>query len=187
MSRWHARLAELRSGSHNDAAHVQIVQNVQNPSPAPPIERFEQFEQQADTWTDAHEERAAIIEHDGGAPRVWAEALARLDPARPPADVPVEYWLRFIDACGHFLDGGWHEKAAALGWGPLELFGCDRNHPFGKVEAMGLLWRIGDYPLEALTRNHALATTPNGGVHFLRRRPSLPGQVLPWEIAGEFT
>ncbi len=30
------------------------------------------------------EERAAIIEYDGGAPRAWAEALARLDPARPP-------------------------------------------------------------------------------------------------------
>jgi hypothetical protein len=35
-----------------------------------------------DTWADAQEERAAIVEYDGGVPRPWAEALARLDPAR---------------------------------------------------------------------------------------------------------
>jgi len=44
----------------------------------------------ANPWTEAHEERAAIIEHDGGVPRAWAEALARLDPTRPPAGMPLE-------------------------------------------------------------------------------------------------
>ena len=34
-------------------------------------------------WGDLEEERAAIIEYDGGAPHPWAEALARLDPATP--------------------------------------------------------------------------------------------------------
>jgi hypothetical protein len=61
---------------------------------------------QSDAWTDAAEERAAIAEHDGGAPRVWAEALARLDPANPPCDVPTNRWQRFIDDCGRFLDQG---------------------------------------------------------------------------------
>jgi hypothetical protein len=55
---------------------------------------------QDDTWTDAEEERAAIAEYDGGAPRAWAEALARLDPNKPPSDVPPQRWLRFIDDCG---------------------------------------------------------------------------------------
>src|SRR5690348_15488396 len=35
-------------------------------------------------WDETEEERAAIIEYDGGVPRAWAEALARLDPANPP-------------------------------------------------------------------------------------------------------
>jgi hypothetical protein len=35
-------------------------------------------------WGDAQEERAAIVEYDGGAPRNWAEALARLDPSENP-------------------------------------------------------------------------------------------------------
>jgi hypothetical protein len=34
-------------------------------------------------WSELEEERAAIVEFDGGAPHPWAEALARLDPATP--------------------------------------------------------------------------------------------------------
>jgi hypothetical protein len=37
--------------------------------------------QPGETRTDCEEERAAVIEFDGAAPRAWAEALARLDPA----------------------------------------------------------------------------------------------------------
>jgi hypothetical protein len=68
-------------------------------------------------WDEAEEERAAIVEYDGGAPRAWAEALARLDPARPPCDIPPKRWLCFIDDCGRFLDDGWLPCAEALGWG----------------------------------------------------------------------
>jgi hypothetical protein len=39
-------------------------------------------------WGEAEEERAAIAEFDGDPPRAWAEALARLDLTKPPADVP---------------------------------------------------------------------------------------------------
>jgi hypothetical protein len=60
-----------------------------------------------DSWTDAEEERAAIVEYDTGAPRAWAEGFARLDPNNAPADVPSRRWLLFIDDCGRFLDGGW--------------------------------------------------------------------------------
>ena len=81
-------------------------------------------------WGDAEDERAAIAEHDGGAPRAWAEALARLDPAQPPRDLPPKRWVRFLDDCGRFLDGGWAAHATALGWGPLDLFGCNRARPY---------------------------------------------------------
>jgi hypothetical protein len=90
-------------------------------------------------WDEAEEERAAIAEYDGGAPRVWAEALARLDPARPPCDISPVGWLRFIDDCGRFLDDGWAARAEALGWGPLELFGCNRDKPFARISQAGLL------------------------------------------------
>ena len=137
MGRWNARLAELRGASYAGIDVVQKAQNVQNPSAHWTFEQFEQIEHPAehaqtpvDTWGDTQDERAAIVEYDGGAPRAWAEALARLDPNGPPSDVQPQRWLRFIEDCGSFLDGGWADKAAAFGWGPLDLFGCDRERPF---------------------------------------------------------
>jgi len=71
-------------------------------------------------WGDVEEGRAAIVEHDGGFPRAWAEGFARLHPDRPPDGVPLKRWQTFIDDCGRFLDGGWAEKAAARCCGPAE-------------------------------------------------------------------
>ena len=59
--------------------------------------------------------------------RAWAEALARLDPNNPPHDVPLDRWQRFIEDCECFHRLGWANRAEALGWGPLDLFGCDRD------------------------------------------------------------
>ena len=69
MNRWRARLVELQSESLATPAHVQNVQIVQKPLSAHTSEHFEQIEQrpepatsaQDDPWTDAEEERAAII------------------------------------------------------------------------------------------------------------------------------
>ena len=125
MNRWYSRLADLKENI-DEALPVQIVQNVQKLDPKVGFEHFEQFEQRGrpaqdrvKPWSDDEEERAAVIEYDGGAPRAWAEALARLDPNKPPGDVPPRRWLRFIDDCGRFLHGGW-----ALG---IKAFTLDSN------------------------------------------------------------
>jgi hypothetical protein len=95
----------------------------------------------AETWSDAEEERAAIVEYDGGVSRPWAEALVRLDPTRVPPNVSQERWAQFIDDCGRFLDQGWATHAEGLGWGPLDLFGCDRERSPAEGDHAGLLWR----------------------------------------------
>jgi len=131
----------------------------------------------------AFEERAATIEYDGGAPRVWAEALARLDPACPPYDISPARWLRFIDDCGQFLDEDWAAGAAALGWGPLDLFGCNRDKPFARISQAGLLWLLEGRRLSVLTCDTATITRPSGShVTFYRRRLETGG-VLAWELA----
>jgi hypothetical protein len=141
------------------------------------------FEASPDTWTDAEEERAAIAEYDGGAPRAWAEALARLDPNRPPNDVPPRRWLRFIDDCGRFLDAGWAARAVAFGWGPLDLFGCDRERPFARVDHLGLLWLLKGGTIIEWSRDRAILQTESGVAQTYRRRPVEVGRVvLAWEL-----
>jgi hypothetical protein len=134
-------------------------------------------------WDEAEEERAAIVEYDGGAPRAWAEALARLDPARPPCDIPPKRWLCFIDDCGRFLDDGWLPCAEALGWGPLDLFGCNRVKPFARIDHAGLLWLLNGQKLLALAANAAAIATASGGSLTFRRCPNEPGRVLAWELS----
>jgi hypothetical protein len=129
------------------------------------------------------EERAAIIEYDGGAPRPWAEALARLDPNKPPGDVPQRRWHRFIDDAARFVDGGWADRADALGWGPLDLVGADRERPFARIENQGLLWLLSGGKIVELHRDKAVIETERGCRQCYRRRPVEVGRVvLAWEL-----
>jgi hypothetical protein len=144
---------------------------------------FQNSQRAPDTWTDAQEERAAIAEYDGGAPRAWAEVLARLDPNKPPGDVSPRRWLRFIDDCGRFLDGGWAARAAAFGWGPLDLFGCNRERPFARLDHQGLMWLVNGGTIIELHRDRAIIETPGGARQSYRRRPVEVGAVvLAWEL-----
>jgi hypothetical protein len=129
------------------------------------------------------EERAAIIEYDGGGPQTWAEALAQLDPANPPAEVPLARWQQFIDDCKRFLDLGWANRAEALGWGPLDLFGCDRERPLARYDHMGLLWLIQSRKLVALTPDTAKIDTLTGSLQTYRRVPIDSNRIVPaWEL-----
>jgi hypothetical protein len=145
---------------------------------------IQKLEARPETWTDAEEERAAIVEYEGGAPRAWAEALARLDPTKAPVDLPAQRWLRFIDDCGHFLDRGWAGRASALGWGPLDLFGCDRERPFVRQDHKGLLWLLNGGTVVQLHRDRAIIETLGGAQQTYRRQPVEVGRVvLAWELA----
>jgi hypothetical protein len=135
------------------------------------------------TWGDAEAERAAIVEHDGKIPREWAEGFARLDSDRPPGDVPLKRWQQFVDDAGRFLDSPFCAVAAALGWGPLDLFGCNRDRPFVRIDQAGLLWLLNGAKLVALSENTATIETPAGSRQTYRGKPGEPGRVLAWELA----
>ena len=64
-----------------------------------------------------------------------AKGFARLDPDRPPGDVPLKRWRRFVDDVKRFLDSEFCAVAVALGWGSHDLFGCDADRPFARVES----------------------------------------------------
>jgi hypothetical protein len=91
--------------------------------------------------------------------------------------------MRFIDDCGRFLDGGWASRAAELGWGPLDLFGCDRERPFARVDRLSLLWLLKGGTIVELHRDRAILQTETGAAQTYRRRPVEVGRVVPaWEI-----
>jgi hypothetical protein len=137
----------------------------------------------SEDWKVFVDERAGIIEFDGGAPRQWAEALARLNPASPPSEVPGRRWVQFIDDCGRFLDNGWGSRADALGWRPFELFGCDRDRPFARIDRAGLLWLINGSKLVALTTETATIETSAGHRQtFQRRLTEIGSVVLAWDL-----
>jgi hypothetical protein len=134
-------------------------------------------------WGEAEEERAAIVENDGRIPRAWAEGFARLHPDHPPGDVPAKRWLRFVDDVGSFLDSDFAAVAAALGWGPYDLFGCDRDKPFSRIDQGGLLWLLNGDKLVALSENTATIESRTGARQTYRRKLAEPGRVLAWELA----
>ena len=134
-------------------------------------------------WGETEDERAAIVEYDGNLRRAWAEGFARLHPDRPPGDMPLKRWQRFVDDVGRFLDSPFCAVATALGWGPHDLFGCDRDRPFARIDQAGLLWFLNGDRLLALTSNTATIETRTGARRSYRRKPNEPGRVLAWELA----
>jgi hypothetical protein len=132
--------------------------------------------------SEAEQERAAIIEYDGGIPQAWSEGLAWLDPDRPPADVPLRRWQRFVEDVGRFLDNPFCAVAIKLGWGPFDLFGCDGDRPHARIDQAGLLWLLHGGELVELTATAATIETRTGERHAFRRKPGEPSRVLVWEI-----
>jgi len=58
------------------------------------------------------EERAAVIEFDGGAPREWAEQFAQFCIDHRPEGVNDLDWSWFITRCGQIIDEAPERRAA---------------------------------------------------------------------------
>jgi len=193
MSRWAEAFAALSGGSdtldtvrHSGDPPLTVSQSVKSVTPAPtaPEPSMPPAADRALAISgEAEQERAAFVEHDGRIPRAWAEGFARLHSGRPAGDVPPKRWLTFVDDVGRFLDSDFTAAAAALGWRPLDLFGCDRDRPFARIGSAGLLWFLNGDKLLALSEYTATIERPTGARQTYRRKPSEPGRVLAWELA----
>jgi hypothetical protein len=70
-----------------------------------------------------------------------------------------------------------------LAGGSLDLFGCDRERPFARIDRAGLLWLLSWHELVALTRDTATIETSTGARQTYRRGAVEPGSVvLAWEL-----
>jgi hypothetical protein len=125
---------------------------------------------------DDPEERAAFVEHDGGAPRSWAEGFAALCAMPPAPGFSAARWERIIDATGRFLDR-WAAEAVRCGWSDLDVFGCDPARPDARFDCMGLVLLLDRCELVGIDDNGADLRTITGAQHRFRRRP-LPASTV---------
>lgn len=134
-----------------------------------------------DAGRDRLEERAGIVEYDTGAPREWAEGLARLEPDKP-ARCPRKRWLMFLDDCDKFVDQ-WAKQAVVMGWRAHDLFGCDAPAPFARLDRTGLLWLVAGDDIVLLTADIAVIRRPSGArlTHW-RLSSDGAGRVLVWQL-----
>jgi hypothetical protein len=105
--------------------------------------------------------------------------LVRLPP-------PSHQWRQFLGDCNNFLASSehWAERAAALGWDAVTLFGCRRDRPLVHLGGTGLLWAINGGRILELHRDWAdFELPPNGSRRvFDRRRLDAANATLPWRF-----
>lgn len=134
------------------------------------------------TWAATDATRVVIVKRDSTVPPAWTDGFAMLDPDRPPADATLRRWQRFVDDVGLFPEGPFCAVAAALDWTAADLFGCDRDRPFARLDRAGLLWLLNGDRLVMLADDAATIETRTGARQTWRRKPAEPGRVLAWEL-----
>lgn len=131
---------------------------------------------------DEHDERAAIIEYEAGAPREWAEGAAKLMTMPVPIGYPPKRWHELQNAAGVFIDK-FATQAAALGWSALDIFGCDPVSPFERLDRAGLLLLLHvDEAIVAVTGCSVTTRSRTGSVLRYYRAQRQTGAALIWSI-----
>ena len=83
---------------------------------------------------------------------------------------------------GRFLASDFAAVAAALGGHALDLFGCDRDRPFARIDQACLWWLLNGDRLAALSENTAMIETRTGGRQTWRRKMGEVHRALAWEL-----
>lgn len=135
---------------------------------------------------DNLEERTAIIEHEAGIPREWAEGFARICCMKKPESINRHAWQRIIDNTGRLLDSATHLRdMVRFGWGITDIFGCHPTAPESRPDAKGLLLLFHEHEAIAVVDAKAigLRNTRTGNLLFYRKplNPA-PERIMLWEL-----
>jgi hypothetical protein len=118
-----------------------------------------------------------------GLPREIADGVHAILSADGAQGIPPHRWPRVQRDVVQLLEGGWLERALALGWTAADLFGCDRRAPWHRLDRAGLVLLVGGHEIVELTPDVAALRTSTGSVlRFRRRPPATPPVALLWEL-----
>lgn len=109
---------------------------------------------------DEMAERAALMEFDGGLPRVWAESMARLCTAPRPGAYLPEVWATLVEDGAKLIDRHL-TRIVGNGWTPDDV--------------RGLLPLIQGREVVAVHIADVVVRGGNGAKETIYRRPSLGG------------
>lgn len=132
---------------------------------------------------DGLAERVAIMEHDTGIPRAWADGLARLS-TMPAPETWGRDWREVRDGLLRFADelaGPWLAQAVALGWRVNDLFGVHPDAPTARMDCRGAATFLGRAKIVAITdKTITVETRPGNKLQI--GKPATAGGVPIWEF-----
>ena len=118
-----------------------------------------------------------------GLPREISEGVHAILSAERAQGIPPQRWPRVQGDAARLVEGGWLERALALGWTAADLFGCDQRAPWHRLDRAGLVLLTGGHEVIELTEEVAALRTSTGSVlRFRRRPPARPPVALLWEL-----
>jgi hypothetical protein len=159
---------------------IPSVSDAQNFSPA--VGQY--FRALSATETDGDwEERAAIIEHDGGAPRQLAEVFAQFEICAPPPGIDPGRWHGAQEAFAGLLASGVAAKALRLGWDSREIIGICRSLSHDSPSRAGLTWSIKPGDTVPDVRRSGCIIAYGNVRHIWKRAPIGADICLPWDMA----
>jgi len=136
----------------------------------------------AEPANDASAGRPAL-DHVAGLPREIADGVRAILSADGARGIPPQRWPRVQRDAARMIEGGWLERARALGWTAADLFGCDRRAPWHRLDRAGLLLLTGGHEIVELSAADAALRTSTGSVLRYRRRPPVrPPAALLWDL-----
>ena len=118
-----------------------------------------------------------------GLPREIADGVRAILSAVGAQGIPPQRWPRVQRDVVRLVEGGWLERALALGWTAADLFGSDRRAPWHRLDRAGLVLLTGGHELVELTEDVATLRTSTGSVlRYRRRPPATPPVAMLWEL-----
>ena len=106
-------------------------------------------------------------------------------PSFPPRDFPDSRWRTIRADIERLLKSPMAERARALGWTELDLFGVDADRPFARIDQAGLLILLDGKKIVEITAETAVIENASGTRHTWRRRSDRAGRVLVWNVEPE--
>jgi hypothetical protein len=97
--------------------------------------------------------------------------------------IPPQSWPRVQRDVVRLVEGGWLERALALGWTANDLLGCDQRAPWYRLDRSGLVLLLGGHEVIEISSDVATLRAHTGSVlRYRRRSPAKPPVALLWEV-----